>query len=420
VPADAIGDTSATVSNLTENTAYEFKLTAHSTTGSAAAPVIRVTTKIADAAQQDNVPNDVQIRLTAGKETSSVTIEWKAAADDTADVKVQYVIEYTYTDAKDKVITKKVTVSPKKGVQAGDVITKDLKLKAGTTYTFAVYAKGARGVADSVAASAGTITTYAVVPKAALATISKKDALPDWFKSESMIAARVSNYYAANSIGNVKKQKSTDTVDTVTITYTFGKTKADKMSNSKSVTLKWDSVNQEWTGGGNVSLTVGDDGRAYIIVTALTEIATKYTLAVQFSNEAEGQKATSTAATSKTIATTKLNWKPVTRITSSADSQNASVSWAAARDSEGTLPDTVYTVKIWTEVESRGQMKMMVKTFTVKASQYTIAGDTASWALTASQAKIFANVSEYWVTVTPRADKLHVAGTETAPAVFTV
>jgi hypothetical protein len=231
-----------------------------------------------------------------------------------------------------------------------------------------------------------------------------------------MIAARVSNYYGTNSIGNVKKPKPTDTVDTVTITYTWkeGKGKTAE-THTETATLTWNDSGWQ-SDKENVSLTVSAaDGKAYIIIKNLTEV-TKYTLTAKFSNE-NGAKATSTAATSKTISTTKLNWNPVMGITSnaSASSRSASVSWIAASDSTNTTPsDTVYTVKIWA-LNSKGQMKVK-KTFTVKASQYTVADGTASWALSASQAKIFANIDKYWVTVTPKADKLHVVGTETAPA----
>ncbi|GHT13683.1 hypothetical protein FACS1894170_09940 [Planctomycetales bacterium] len=276
------GTSSATVTGLTAGTTYYFQIAAKNAGGESQVAATNATTNSSDTSKQQP-PNNVKVDVTKGKETKSATITWTAPEGATG--KTVYVIQYRIVGTTK---WKKVTV--KGSNKAG--LTKDLKLKAGVTYEFQIFVKGVKkGPADSSAIAAGRVRAWGVIPSASLATIKSG-------VTQNKVTLHVKNYLPDTiAIGKASKNV---VVDTLTVTYTTGKTKAEKANNLKTVTLKYDAETKEWIPDGlNI---VFKDGK--IEIDDLTA-KTKYTVTALFSNEKAGEEATSAKATSKAVSTAK-------------------------------------------------------------------------------------------------------------------
>jgi hypothetical protein len=83
------------------------------------------------------------------------------------------------------------------------------------------------------------------------------------------------------------------------VTYTYGKTKADKARNLKTVTLKY--TGGIWAATEDADV-IFENGR--ITIGGLTA-KTKYTLTANFSNQTEAREATMVKPSSKAVTTAK-------------------------------------------------------------------------------------------------------------------
>jgi hypothetical protein len=276
---------SAAISGLDGGTAYDVRLTAVNGTEKAVAAMTVTTNPAVDA---DANPNNGQVQLVAGQETTRVLVTWQAVKQNTAAKLRNYVVEYRVAGTTNK--WKSVTVKTSTTVQAGTPLNKVLKLKAGTAYEIKVHLKAARGEYKGVVETpfySATIKTRSIVPKASLATV-KGSILPN------QVALQVKNLVGNSAIGTAKKSVA---VDTLTVVY------SDKYYGATVVHLtcyggSWTVNDSELAS--SVSFTDG------VLVIKGLRPQTKYTVSVQFSNQRLGQEAVSKSATRKAVSTAKI------------------------------------------------------------------------------------------------------------------
>ncbi|GHT10221.1 hypothetical protein FACS1894170_01990 [Planctomycetales bacterium] len=382
-----------TVTDLTAGT-YYFRLAATNEGGDSSLAATNATTTLTSASKQQP-PNNVKVDVTEGKETKSATVTWTAPAGATD--KTVYVIQYREANGG-----KWKSVSVKATNKAG--LTKDLTLKAGTEYEFQMYVKGVKnGLGASEVISAGTVRIYAVIPAATLTTLTAAELrkLGDFYSQEE-VAVKVKNLIGTNAIGTAKKSVE---VDTLTVTYTWGKTKADKIDNLETVTLSYaDGV---WTSSAVITQADGitweyvNFGDGIIWIMRLPEPHTAYTVTVRFSNLTKGSEAASAKATSKALSTTKANWTEPPEVDAEATGTSVTVYWSTAEDDDRNEASS-YTVKayIWTGTKYKAVKKVTVK----------VKSDDDEPSVKLKKLKL----GDYFITVTANADKTHVAGIEEA------